>query len=116
MLAGGLNLIEVVSGGENAIVTLLGAGGQRAEAAPRFNDCILRQAGREDFIPTDHALVVLFENGDELLVEVGLQVGSDVQVVLLHEFKKTRKDLTLKVIIQDSVDVNRGKGEEGGKN
>src|SRR6185312_14652284 len=51
---------------------------------------------------------------DELLVEVGLQVGSAVQVVLLHEFLNTRTVLPLHAVVLVSADVHVGIGEDGG--
>ncbi len=63
MLAGGLNVIKIISSGENAVIPRFAEAASEFEAAPRLNHGVFREAGREDLVPSDHALAVFFQNG-----------------------------------------------------
>lgn len=111
VIGSALRLIEIETGGENALIAVLGAGTQRVLPLPGLNDDRTRQRRVVDLVPADHLPLVLLEDLFQLLVEVGLQRMGIRQPVLLHKRLNRRRRPPLAGVNFVAADVQIGIGK-----
>ncbi len=112
MIGGGLGLVEIETGGENALVAVLRHLPQRVLALPGLDQNAFRQVGMVDLVPADHLPVMLLKDRLQFTVEVRLQRVAVRQPVVAHKLLNGRVRFPLGVIHLVTADMQIRIGED----
>ena len=112
MIGGGLRLVEIKAGRQNALVAVLRHLPQRVLALPGLDQNAFRQIGMVDLIPADHLAAMLLEDRFQLAVEVRLQRVAVRQPVVAHKLLDGRIRFPLAVVHLVTADVQIRIGED----
>ena len=112
LLLGGFHRVEVVRRGQNSTETLRCRLPEILRAAPRLHDGGARKIGMQDLVPTDHALVVAYENARQTLIEVRLQRRVVGKMMRSHELLDARALFPLRCVDLISADMPVRVGKE----
>ena len=112
MIGGGLGLVEIETGGENALVAVLRHLPQRVLALPGLDQNAFRQVGMIDLVPADHLPVVLLKDRLQFTVEVRLQRVAVRQPVVAHEILDCGIRFPLAVVDLVTADMQIRIGED----
>ncbi len=85
MAGGGPSEIEVIAVRKDPAIALLCGRSERSGAAPGLDGDVFRQTRIQNFVPANHALAMLLNDGLEPLVEIGLQRLVALDAVRAHE-------------------------------
>ena len=112
MIGGGLGLVEIKAGRQNAPVAILRHLPQRVLALPGLDQDAFWQIRMSNFIPAHHLPVVFFEDIFQLAIEIGLQGMAVCQCVVAHKLLNGGVRFPLGVIHFVAADVQIRIGED----
>ena len=112
MIGGGLGLVEIETGRENALVAVLRHLPQRVLPLPGLDQNAFRQVGMIDLIPADHLPVMLLKDRFQPAVEIRLQRVAVRQPVVAHEVLDRGVRFPLAVVDLIAADMQIRIGED----